>query len=101
MEPMKPMEPMAPMKPMEPMQKPAAWWPEDLGEPSSSGGQKDLRYAFFSDKHRLLIQQNGSVTTYDSGDHEIQGVSQQSGSGSPTFESQNGTVDLNRLKKLT
>ena len=47
---MKPMEPMKPMKPMAPMEK---WWPADLGDPSTSGAQNDMRYAFFPDERRL------------------------------------------------
>ena len=99
MQPMKPMQPMRPMAPMKPMSGGDAWWPKDLGDPSSSGGQNDLRYAFFPDKHRLLIDQGGTIATYDSGDHDIGGV-QQSRGGSPVFSSQHGTVKLNQLKQL-
>ena len=35
------------MKPMKPMDFGPAWWPEDLGKPSTSGGQNDVKYAFF------------------------------------------------------
>ena len=27
--------------------KPIAWWPSELGQPSSSGGQNQIRYAYF------------------------------------------------------
>jgi hypothetical protein len=98
MEPMKPMKPMAPMKPMDFGPK---WWPEDLGEPSSSAGQNDIRYAFFPDARRLAIKQDGNDTLYDSGDHRIGGVSQQQGSRSSlAFSSQNGDVKLSDLKKV-
>ncbi|RZL47636.1 MAG: hypothetical protein EOP71_06065 [Variovorax sp.] len=104
MEPMKPMAPMKPMEPMKPMDPPSSdWWPEGLSNPSSSGSQNDLHYAFFPDQHRLAIQQNGKVTQYDTGDHQISGVSQQqsgSNNGSPSFTSQNGTVDLASLKQV-
>jgi hypothetical protein len=68
MQPMKPLEPMKPMKPLEPME---SWWPAALGEPSSTGSQNGLRYAFFLDAHRLLIDRGGTVTAYDSGQHRI------------------------------
>ena len=103
MEPMKPMKPMAPMKPMEPMSGGEKWWPDDLGQPSTSGSQNGMRYAFFPDQHRLAIDDNGKVTQYDTGDHQISGVSQSqggSGGGSPTFSSQNGNVDLSSLKQV-
>ena len=85
MQPMKPMEPMKPMKPMEPMkpmQSDTSWWPEGLQNPSSSGAQNDLKYAFFPQQRRLAISQGGSVQQYDTGDHQISGVAQsQSGAG--------------------
>ena len=104
MEPMKPMEPMAPMKPMEPM-KPMdfgpKWWPESLGEPASSGGQNDVRYAFFPHKQRLIIDRKGEITLYDSADHQVSGVSQQQGaSHSLAFTSQKGEIRIDELKKV-
>jgi hypothetical protein len=103
MEPMKPMKPMAPMKPMEPMKPMSggdAWWPQELGQPSTSGGQNDMRYAFFPDKQRLIVEADGKSTTYDTGDHKISGVSQSNGSA-PTFSSQNGDVNVADLKTVS
>jgi hypothetical protein len=101
MEPMKPMAPMKPMEPMKPMDFGPDWWPEGLGQPSTSGGQNDVKYAFFADQQRLTIQRDGQVSVYDSGTHRIQGVSQQQGgSSSLAFTSQHGTVDLAALKRL-
>ncbi len=71
------MEPMEPMRPMKPMAGGETWWSEDLGQPSTSGSQNGMRYAFFPQKQRLLIEQAGELTTYDSGNHRISGVSQQ------------------------
>ena len=97
MEPMKPMQPMEPMKPMSGGTK---WWPKDFGEPSTSGSQNEMRYAFFPEKRRLLVEQNGKLTTYDSGDRRISGVSQQSIQGqSLAFADQDGTVKLDQLKQ--
>jgi hypothetical protein len=98
MEPMKPMKPMAPLKPMEPMSK---WWPDDLGHPATVGSQNGLRYAFFPDKQRLLLERDGKCTQYDTGDHHISGVSQQASTRQDlVFTSQNGVVKLDELKKL-
>ncbi|SON54175.1 hypothetical protein HDIA_0634 [Hartmannibacter diazotrophicus] len=70
-----------------------AWWPEDLGQPSSTGGQNDLRYAFFPQSRRLAIDIGGRTTVYDTRDHQISGFSQQqSGDQSVTFTSQYGLV---------
>jgi hypothetical protein len=77
------------------------WWPDDLGQPSTSGSQNGMRYAFFPEKKRLLIERDGDLTTYDSADHQIGGVSQQDGgTTSLTFTSQKGSVKLDELKKI-
>ena len=76
----------------------ANWWPQDLGIPSSTGAQNNLRYAVFPDSRRLAIDINGAVTVYDIGDHMISGFSQQqSGDQSLTFTSQSGTVYVSQL----
>ncbi len=102
LEPLKPMEPMEPMKPMEPMSGGKRWWPEELGQPSTSGSQNGLRYAFFPEKKRLLVEREGTLTTYDSGNHRIGGVAQQaSHTQSVAFTSQDGTVDLDELRQVS
>ncbi len=69
------------------------WWPGDLGHPSSSGSQNNIRYAFFPQARRLAVQRDGQVTVFDTMDHNIGGVSQQQGGGSSlTFTSQYGTL---------
>jgi hypothetical protein len=78
------------------------WWPGDLGQPSSTGAQNDMAYAVFPGARRLAIRENGVVTVYDTGDHMIGGVSQQQGSSRTlTFSSQNGTVGVDQLKRIT
>ena len=75
-----------------------AWWPAELGSPSSVGAQNDLRYAVFPTTHRLAIEGGGRVTLYDTGDHVISGISQQqSGDQSLTFTSQRGVVRVTDL----
>jgi len=74
------------------------WWPGDLGSPSSSGSQNNLRYAIFPAVRRLVIDLNGYVTVYDTLDHQIGGVGQQQGSGASfTFTSQYGVVSVDSL----
>lgn len=80
----------------------ANWWGPDLKWPNSSGGQNGMRYAWFSQAHRLAIESNGQVIIYDTLDHNIGGVSQQqSGGYSVTFSSQYGYVDLSRLPVIS
>lgn len=69
------------------------WWPGDLGTPSSSGSQNNVRYAFFPQARRLVVQRDGQVSVFDTQNHNIGGVSQQQGGGSSlTFTSQYGTI---------
>ncbi|TNC14300.1 SHOCT domain-containing protein [Methylobacterium terricola] len=75
-----------------------SWWPEGLGHPATSGSQNDARYAFFPEARRLAIETGGRVTLYDTGDHQIGGVSQQQGSSyTLSFTSQHGPVRLDEL----
>jgi hypothetical protein len=80
----------------------ARWWPADLGAPSSSGGQNDVRYAIFPGSRRLAIQIRGTTRVFDTGDHQIAGVQQQQGGGygSVSFTSQLGTFDVSSLREL-
>ena len=85
-----------------PMGGSGSWWPSELGSPNGSGGQNNVRYAYFSNARRLAVNVNGNVTVYDTLDHQIGGVSQQQGSGgSVTLTSQYGTVDVANLPVIT
>ena len=76
----------------------ANWWPTDLGSPSATGSQNNVRYAYFSGSRRLAVMTGGDVWVYDTLDHQIGGFSQQQGQGgSITFSSQYGTVNLSTL----
>ena len=55
----------------------AHWWPRDLGSPSATGNQNNVRYAYFANAHRLAVETNGQVWVYDTLDHQIGGFSQQ------------------------
>ncbi|MGT2488849.1 hypothetical protein ACU4GA_29075 [Methylobacterium oryzae CBMB20] len=50
-----------------------------------------MKYAFFPDKRRLLVDRDGQVSTYDSGVHRIGGVAQADGAAKTlTFTGQDG-----------
>lgn len=75
------------------------WWPAELGMPNSSGAQNDLRYAYFGSINRLAVEIAGTLTIYDTAEHQISGVSQQQGNGwTLTFTSQYGTVPVSSLR---
>ena len=77
---------------------PGGWWPADLGQPSSTGQQNDIRYAVFPAARRLAIDIAGRLSVYDTLDHQIGGISQQqSGDASLSFTSQHGLVRLSEL----
>jgi hypothetical protein len=77
------------------------WWPTGMGRPGAVGAQKDLRYAVFPDCRRLAIDDQGTVSVYDTGDHRILGVAQaQSGDQTLSFISQDGLVRVADLQKV-
>lgn len=85
----------------------SAWWPEDLGQPSSVGGQNQTRYAYFPQARRIAFDPgNGqALILLDTLDHQIGGFSQQqSGPGDPfvgiTFSSQFGQFALSSLPRV-
>lgn len=79
-----------------------AWWPEGLGVPASTGSQGGVRYAYFPDARRLVVESDGRATIYDTGEHRIGGVAQQQGGvGSLAFTSQHGPVRLESLREVS
>lgn len=81
----------------------ARWWPDHLlGDPSSSGAQNGVRYAWFPTERRLAIERDGEVSLYDTEGHHIGGVAQQQGSGSDrlSFTSEQGPIDLASLRRV-
>jgi hypothetical protein len=78
------------------------WWPADLRWPNSTGAQNNVRYAYFAQACRLAIELNGSVTVYDTLDHNIGGFSQQqSVGGTLSFSSQYGLIDVASLPVIS
>lgn len=78
------------------------WWPADLRWPDSTGSQNGVRYAYFSQARRLVIDIGGTVTVYDTLDHRIGGFSQQqSVGGTLGFNSQYGLIDVTSLPVIS
>ena len=104
MKPMEPLKPMTPMKPLRPMEPTQRWWPENLGdEPSTAGGQNEMRYAYFADKNRLAVDEGaGKISVYDTEGHHVSGVQQDQGGSSRklVFTSERGEIDLASLKRV-
>jgi hypothetical protein len=77
-------------------------WPAIFGNPTSSGSQNNFQYAYFAPVHRLVIEEDGKRTIYDTKHHQITGVSQQQGATSSyRFTSQEGQVDLSALQVVS
>ena len=77
------------------------WWPADLGRPSTSGAQNTMRYAYFPDTRRLAVETDGVLALYDTGHHDISGVSQQQGgTQSLRFTGRTGVIDLEALQRI-
>ncbi|MEM7125344.1 MAG: SHOCT domain-containing protein [Chloroflexota bacterium] len=78
------------------------WWPTEFGAPTASGSQNNVRYAYFGNINRLVLDYAGGVSVYDTLGHQISGVSQQQGSGSSVqFTSQYGIIDTLNLPLIS
>ncbi len=75
------------------------WWPSEYGSPSASGSQNNMKYAYFGPPvQRLVIENEGKKSIYDTLNFIISGVSQsQGGTQALSFSSQLGPVRLNTL----
>jgi len=82
--------------------QPSSWWPQDLGSPSSSGGQNHFRYAYFPGSNRLAIEDHGNLHVFDTSGHSIGGFSQQQQNGLQgfCFSSQWGTFSVTSLPSV-
>lgn len=84
-----------------PESKRFAWWPAGLGTPSAVGGQNSFRYAVFPDRRLLVIDEDGDISIYDTGEHQISGISQaQAGSRSIRFSSSAGPLALSEFRRV-
>jgi hypothetical protein len=72
----------------------AGWWPAELDQPAAVGGQNELSYAYFPDKHRLAIWHGDTLSMYDTAGYRIASFSQQQQSGLQGlyFSSQQGVI---------
>ncbi|MEB3321894.1 MAG: SHOCT domain-containing protein [Synechococcaceae cyanobacterium] len=106
------MTPMTAMNPMPPMGSAGGslftpdprdtWWPKELGSPSATGAQNDVRYALFPAAGKLAVEANGRVSVYDTGEHRIVGFSQQQGpGGAVVFSTPGGSVSLANLSPVS
>ena len=74
------------------------WWPADLRWPNNTGAQNGVRYAYFAQARRLVIDIGGTVSVHDTLDHQIGGFSQQqSVGGTLSFNSQYGLMEVAHL----
>src|SRR3954469_25059103 len=78
-----------------------SWWPAAFGHPASSGSQNGVRYAYFPEHDRLLIQMAGRIDAFDTKGQRITGVSQQQGHGKDLrFSGPSGDVALHDLRHV-
>ncbi|MGB7157079.1 MAG: hypothetical protein WBD40_03370, partial [Tepidisphaeraceae bacterium] len=76
-----------------------SWWPASFGHPAASGEQHGIRYAYFPDRDRLLIQQGARIDSYDTAGRRITGYSQQQSTAAQIcFTTEAGPLHLSTLK---
>jgi hypothetical protein len=77
------------------------WWPEELGVPASVGAQNSTRYAFFPHRRRLVIEESGSLSIYDTAELMLTGFAQQQGAKQTlVFSTSSGPVPLTALRRV-
>jgi hypothetical protein len=77
------------------------WWPVGLGNPVAVGAQNDLRYAVFPQSRRLVIDDHGIISVYDTGERRIFDIAQaQSSDRTISFTSEDGLVNIADLPKV-
>jgi len=82
-------------------------WPTEFGNPAVTGGQNAMRYAYFPQARRVVIDPGDGqpMRMLDSGEHVIGGFSQQQSNGSDpvlglSFSSQFGQFSLMSLPEI-
>jgi hypothetical protein len=77
-----------------------SWWPAKFGHPAAAGAQNGVRYAYFPQRQRLLIQQGARIDAYDTEGKHLTGAAQQQGgaSSSLAFTSAGGPVEVRELR---
>ena len=79
----------------------SAWWPSEYtSSPAATGGQNDMRYAYFPREKALVVEQEGKIVVYDATGHEFHGFGQQQTSSSGfKLRSTLGSIDLSKLPR--
>jgi hypothetical protein len=78
------------------------WLPLQLRTPSASAARGDIKFAFFAEKRRLLIENSGQWVLYDCGDHQIRAIrARLDPSEELTFTSQRGELPIAELRPLS
>lgn len=78
-----------------------SWPPASLRKPTASGASGSLRFAYFAEKQRLLIETGGHLQLFDSCGHQIREVDEIGGENpSLEFISQDGRHPICELKLI-
>jgi hypothetical protein len=78
-----------------------SWWPPNLRRPSTSGTHGTLKFAFFADKRRLLVESGELLLLFDCGTHQICEVAELFGQDPGlAFISQNGRHPIGDLRLI-
>lgn len=95
------MESMKPIKPMECSDGPQ-WCPEELGEPTATGSQGRVQYAYCRDPGRLLLREPVQFRSsiYDTGGYQIQGISQATDIASARILTDHAPLQISQVKEL-
>jgi hypothetical protein len=78
-----------------------SWSPPNLRRPSTSGARGTLKFAFFADKRRLLVESGEMLLLFDCGAHQIRDVEELFGQEPGlAFTSQDGRHLIGELRLI-
>ena len=79
-----------------------SWWPKEFGKPSMTSGQNADRYAYFPAVSRLVVEEDGVVSIYDTTGHTIHGISQQQQGSVRMFvlNTATGPITISTLRRV-
>lgn len=78
------------------------WWPAAWGQPSMSGQQNTMRYAYFEKLHRLAVMRHNTLHVYRTEGYRITGVAQAQMNSSAllVFQTDSGVVSERDLEEV-
>ena len=79
-----------------------SWWPKEFGKPSMVSDQNAVRTAYFPLVSRLVVDEEGIASVFDTTGHTIHGISQQQQDNLKmvTVHTASGPIAINKFRRV-